>query len=176
MKEICLIKGKDRKSFAVEYSPSAIAATKTEVSVGFENGKVFVYQLENETLTKKTELNANRGSITCMKYSPDGKYLAVGDSERNVQLYETPDYTNNPKVVANHSARVICLDWASDSKSFAVGSLDTNLYVWTLGNTLKSISFKQAHQGSVSCVSYLNDSTIVTTGQDACIKIWNLEE
>lgn len=32
------------------------------------------------------------GSISCLAYSPDGAYLAAGDANRKVALYQCPDY------------------------------------------------------------------------------------
>ena len=56
-----------------------------------QDSKVHVYSLENGTLKAVKELS-HTGAITCLEFSPDGAYLAVGDSNRKVCLYQCPDY------------------------------------------------------------------------------------
>ena len=56
-----------------------------------QDSKVHVYSLENGTLKAMKELS-HTGAITCLEFSPDGAYLAVGDSNRKVCLYQCPDY------------------------------------------------------------------------------------
>ena len=56
-----------------------------------QDSKVHVYSLENGTLKAVRELS-HTGAITCLEFSPDGAYLAVGDSNRKVCLYQCPDY------------------------------------------------------------------------------------
>ena len=43
-------------------------------------------------LTQKSTLSANRGTVTAVAYSSDCAHLAVGDSERQVVVYDARTY------------------------------------------------------------------------------------
>lgn len=53
--------------------------------------KVHIYSLNGGTL-EETQLLQQTGEITCLSFSPDGAYLAAGDSNRKLALYECPSY------------------------------------------------------------------------------------
>ena len=56
-----------------------------------QDSNVHVYSLAGGSLQEIHSLSQT-GSITCLSYSPDGSYLAAGDSNRKVELYTCSDY------------------------------------------------------------------------------------
>ena len=71
------------------------------------------------------------GKISSLAYSPDGAYLAAGDSYREVRLW---DRASGEVKISDfwvfHQAKVTSLAWSPDSKFLASGSVDSHIYVW----------------------------------------------
>ena len=76
-------------------------------------------------------------------YLADEKYVASGDSNRNIMVFEVD---GGKKVMGPrwkfHTAKVTSLAWTSDSKKLASGSLDTNIYIWNMDKEMKKIAIK----------------------------------
>lgn len=58
---------------------------------------VYIYTLESNTLVEKTklELTVNVMSVWALAYSPDGAWLATGDNDKKVNIF---DSVKNSKV------------------------------------------------------------------------------
>ena len=135
-------------------------------------------------------LEGNRGTITVLSYSPDGKYLAVGDTDRKIMVYDTKTHEIEFNQWVFHSARVNSIAWSANSKYAVSGALDRDIYVWSVEKPMKYIAIKGkrsllvgrvasmifvgAHQEGVSGVAFLDEMTIVSTGSDACVKTWSI--
>lgn len=85
----CIGAGEDRTLFVADTS-------KAIRRIRVDGGEL---RLEEGTLT------GNVGEIGCMAVSSDGRYLACGDNQRRIQLYDLPSNTvrdANRRVVAAH--------------------------------------------------------------------------
>ncbi|KAG1651989.1 Actin-interacting protein 1 [Nymphon striatum] len=137
---------------------------------------VHIYSLNGTELTEKKTMK-QRGQITDIAYSPDGKYLVASDNSRRVVLYDTssyePAHTND---WCFHSAKVACVAWSPNSRYVASGSLDTNIIIWDTTAPLEKFYLKQCHKMSqVNQVIWQDDKTLISAGLDANIKIWDLQ-
>jgi WD repeat-containing protein 1 (actin-interacting protein 1) len=123
---------------------------------------------------KKTVIDGNRGAITALAYSPNGELLAVADTDRKLLAYDPKSGELKFNEWVFHSARVNCVSWSSDSLHAVSGGLDRDIYVWSVEKPMKSIAIKGAHQEGVTGVSFSDNNTIVSTGQDASVKVWSV--
>ncbi|CAG8520722.1 11111_t:CDS:10 [Paraglomus occultum] len=171
---------KDKKEVfntSVQSPPGAVAikADETEVAVGGEDSKIRLYSLKDDRLTETKQLDANRGAITALSYSPDGSLLAAGDAQGKIMVYDTVTGSVKLSQWVFHTARINSIAWSSDGKHAVSGSLDTNIYIWSTEKPMKKIQIKGAHQVGVTGVIFMNDNTVASVGQDACVKIWNIQ-
>ena len=73
-----------------------------------------------------------------------------------------------------HAARINCLAWSPDNSMVATGSLDTCVIVYEIGKPVSSrITIKGAHLGGVYGLAF-TDECVVSSGEDACIRLWKL--
>ncbi|XP_006819809.1 actin-interacting protein 1-like [Saccoglossus kowalevskii] len=180
MRPSCLsVFSNDKKLFTqqVKYEPSCVSIHpgQIEIAVGdSQEQNVYIYNLEGDTLKESDKLSC-KGAITQVAYSPDGANLGVGDAGRYVHVFNTTDRKVVHQGWSFHTARVNCLAWSPDSRHMASGSLDTNIIIWSMENPNKRIVIKGAHKMSqITSLAWLNDNTVVSTGQDSCIKQWTL--
>lgn len=154
-----------------------VNANEKEVAVaGVSDNKVHIYSLSTDGVLTEDKVLAHRGGVTTVRYSPDGAYLAAGDSNRKIILYKSGDYAlAHSNEWGYHTARVNCLAWSPDSKCLASGGLDTNLIAWFPATPDKYSLFKHAHpQSQITRVEFISNDLLVSTGQDATVRIWSL--
>ena len=132
------------QAFAVAIAPSG-----AEVAVG-QTDAIQFYSLANNTLTATDRVTDGiRGQVVALAYSPDGAYLAAGDTQRQVILYDAAAKTVKVNDWVFHQARITSLGWAPSSKHVVSGSIDTHIFVWSVDLPSKRIVIKNAHVGQV---------------------------
>lgn len=178
VKELAIIVGGVKQStFPLKYEPSCVSIDpkSKHVAVGGSDNKVHLYTVEGNSLSPGQELE-HLGAVTDVKFSPDSQYLVASDSNRKVILYNTDDFKlAHNKEWGFHTARVNCVSWSPDSKRVASGSLDTNIIVWSVDAPAKHVSIKNAHpQSQITGLTWVDDVTVVSVGQDANTRVWNV--
>ncbi|KAG2236851.1 hypothetical protein INT48_002664 [Thamnidium elegans] len=158
-------------------STAEISLDSKTVFVGGQDNKVRVYDLSGGNLTLSGELVRNLGNITSLAVHPQLNLLAVGDSVGKIFVYDTE--TKEPVIQkwVFHSSRITSLDWSKCGGYLVSGSIDTNVYVWCRENPFKKVAIKNAHVDAVNNVKFLNntsDLTVVSVGQDAAVRVWNV--
>ncbi|KAF8785130.1 Actin-interacting protein 1 like protein [Argiope bruennichi] len=179
LNEICIVEGNSKTtSFPIDFEGTSISVHPTESDVavgGARDMKVHIYLLNGHNFSLKTTME-HRGAITDVAYSPNGMYLAASDSNRKVVLYNASTY----ELAHNHewgfhTAKVNCLGWCPNSLYLASGSLDTHIIVWSTEQPTKHIMIKNAHpQSQITRIGFLDNTTVVSTGQDSNVKIWDI--
>lgn len=170
--------GQKMSSLPVDFEPSSISVHPKESDVavgGTKDGLVHIYLLTGYTLSHKTSME-HMGAVTDVAFSPDGNYLAACDANRKVVLYNALTYEPAHSLDwCFHTARVNCVSWAPNSLYLATGSLDTGIIIWSTELPAKHINIKKAHpQSQITKVCWLDNNTIVSTGQDSNIKVWEV--
>lgn len=139
-----------------------------------------VYQLEGSTLSPASELPSHLGYISALAPHPTlAGLVAVGDSVGKIFLY---DIETGKAIVQNwvfHSGRITSLAWSECGVFLVSGAIDTNVYVWNRENPFKKLAIKNAHVDAVNDVGFLNKAdklTIVSVGQDAAVRLWEIEK
>ena len=76
-----------------------------------------------------------------------------------------------------HAARVNCLSWSHDSTMVATGSLDTCVIIYEIGKPASSrITIKGAHLGGVYGLAFTEENSVISSGEDGCVRIWTLAQ
>lgn len=179
--ELLVYDGQQQKSsLKIKYESSSIDVhpNQKEVAVGdASDKKVHIYSLENGQLNETKTLE-HRGGVSAVKFSPDGVYLAAADSNRKVVLYKVDGYAlAHDNEWGFHTAKVNCLAWSPNSKTLASGGLDTNLIAWFPDQPTKHFIIKHAHpQSQITRVAFLSNTLLVSSGQDATVRTWSIEQ
>jgi len=178
LNSVVVIKGeKIVSTLPAAYQPTSVAISgdETEVAVGGKDNKIHILDLSGTTLKESKVLDKHRGFLTALSYSPDGKYLASADSNRDVFVWDKASKELKIQGWVFHNARVTSLAWNATSKHIVTGSLDSHLYVWSVDEPAKRIHVKTAHQGGVNAVLWINENTVASAGLDCAIKTWTVK-
>lgn len=159
--------------FAV--TASAIAPDGSEAIIGGQDGKLHVYSVQGDSLVEELVLEKHRGAISVIRYSPDFSMFATGDVNREAIVWDRVSREVKLKNMLYHTARINCLAWSPSSTMVATGSLDTCVIIYEIDKPASSrITIKGAHLGGVYGLAFTDDSTVVSSGEDACIRVWRL--
>ena len=129
-------------------------------------------------LTKHTDW------ITSVAFSPDGTKLVTGDRAGGIHLWDT----KSGGILLNfaeHKSSIRSIAWRDDGKLLASAGDDGRLIWWDVADGFPAISRNNAHppqrkpesygkvpNGVLSCRFGL-DGTLVTTGRDRTVRIWD---
>ncbi|KAM3346128.1 hypothetical protein ACQJBY_020583 [Aegilops geniculata] len=156
---------------------SAVSPDGTEAIVGAQDGKLRIYSISGDTVTEEAVLEKHRGPITTIHYSPDVSMFCSADSNREAVAWDRATREVKLKNMLFHTARVNCLAWSPDSRFVATGSLDTCAIIYDVDKPAASrTTIKGAHLGGVHGISFADNDTLVTAGEDACIRVWKLAQ
>ncbi|KAM7486931.1 hypothetical protein LguiA_002940 [Lonicera macranthoides] len=147
----------------------------SEAIVGGQDGKLHLYSVNGDTLEELTVLEKHRGPITVIRYSPDVSMFASGDSNREAVVWDRATREVKLKNMLFHTARINCLAWSPDSSMVATGSLDTSVIIYEISKPASSrITIKGANLGGVYGVAFTDDQCVVSSGEDACVRVWRI--
>ncbi|KAJ4846893.1 Actin-interacting protein 1-2 [Turnera subulata] len=154
---------------------SAISPDGSEAIIGGQDGKLHIYSVEGDTLTEGAVLEKHRGAITVIHYSPDVTMFASADANREAIVWDRATQEVKLKNMLYHTARINCLAWSPDNSMVATGSLDTCVIIYEVDKPASSrMTVKGAHLGGVYGLSFADEQSVVSSGEDACVRVWKL--
>ena len=137
------------------------------------NKKIQIWSLISSRQVLSIEETAENG--LSIKYSPDGKTLAVGLGSGDIKFFD-PETLNLKFTLQGHFKSVLSISFNKDSKYLISGSADQMVKVWNLQSKKELKSLINEHKGLVRVVKFNPVSNIfATTGNDKTIKIWKLQ-
>ena len=109
-------------------------------------------------------LKGHAGSVTTLAVSHDGKRLASGAEDGNVQIWSMSSFTSERKL-EGRSGPITCIAYSPDDQLLAVATSGRQILVWDL-NSGEQICQSVDHRGSVHSVAFNHDGTLLATGCD----------
>ena len=161
----------------VKFQPTcvAISSCEGEVAVGCADNKTRVFTVNGDhTLTQITEIET-RSAVSALAYSPKGDVLAIGDSGRQVEVYQRGSWTAEIKGKwVFHTSKVTSLCWSPSGAFLLSGSQDESLIVWSRENPSKKLQLPYAHMGGVTDAAFISEDRLVSVGSDHVIVTWKI--
>ena len=112
------------------------------------------------------------GRVYSVTFSPDSKFLATGDSQASVSLWDTASGSEYFSF-KGHTDKVSSVAFSSDGQILASGSNDRTVKLWDIktGQCRKTL---QGHTDKVSSVAFSSDGQILaSSSSDRTIKVWD---
>jgi WD40 repeat protein len=113
------------------------------------------------------------GGVMSVAFSPDGEFLAVGDNNNKIRLYQVRD-TRQILVYQGHANWVVSLAFSPDGSTLASGSCDGSVKLWDVNNG-QCLHSLEKHNHEVWSVTFSSDGKILASGSDDCTaRIWDV--
>jgi WD40 repeat protein len=117
--------------------------------------------------------------VLCLKFSPDGKTLAIGGGSPaeagGVELWAWPDEKLLGKL-EGHTDLVHDIAWFPDGKTLATASADRTVKLWSVA-ACKCDATLTGHSGAVLCLAAFADGKTLCSGStDQTIRVWNVAD
>jgi WD40 repeat protein len=108
-----------------------------------------------------------------LQFSPDGQFLAIGDTNKEIHLYSVKDGTRSLSYHGHH-CRIWSISFSPDGKMFATGSGDKTVKIWDAqtGECLKTFA---GHSGYGCLADFSPDGKYLVSGSfDKRLKLWDI--
>jgi WD40 repeat protein len=118
-------------------------------------------------------LNDQR-KIYTLKFSPDGQWLAVGDGDGVIRLWELA--TRQFKTLSAGDKPITALAFSPELRELAAGCSDGTLRRWSLASSAEIPNRWHGHTGRVTSLLYSRDGSQLFTGsRDSPVRVWPRE-
>ncbi|PMB49125.1 hypothetical protein CEN40_05705 [Fischerella thermalis CCMEE 5205] len=148
----------------------------------FSNLSVWQADLRNVKLHDVNFQNANLaksvfadtfGGVLSVIFSPDGKLLAMGDTNGEIRLYQVSD-GKQLLSCKGHTNWVVSLAFSPDGRTLASSSVDCIVKLWDV-STAQCLQILQGHDDEVWSVAFSPDGNTLASGSDDnTIKLWSV--
>lgn len=145
-----------------------------------QTGDYYVIQNSKEKMNPITKISLMKERIYDMKYSHDGKYLALVTAKGYLYVLKSDDF----KIIIvfkSYFGGLLCLDWSHDSKYIVVGGEDDSIMIVSPSDECIIARGINGHKAYVSSVIF--DDTngednyrIISTGEDGYLSVWELDK
>jgi len=166
------LEGLDYEPLRVAISPdeSEVAVSSTEERK--KPKKIVLYKVEGDSLVMFKEITDHRGAVYALSYSPNGQYLAAGDGNREVRVYDrTKDFECLREDLQFNSSRVTCLAWHPDSDMLVSGDIGRNIVVTHLEKLLKPTIAERLTVTPITQVEFLDAESFAIADTSGAIYI-----
>jgi uncharacterized protein with WD repeat len=118
-------------------------------------------------------VRTNAGSQSSVVFSPDGKMLATGSTDRTIRLWDAQ--TGQERLVLReHTGPVHCLAFSPDGRHLASASTDKTVRLYD-AETGQSVLKLPAHTAGVHAVAFSPDGRrLASGGADRTVRLWDL--
>lgn len=145
-----------------------------EVAIGGSNSMTHIFSIANMTFTEIKTITT-RSAVSAVAYSPAGDVLAIGDSGRQVEVYERGSWV--AKIQGKwvyHTSKITCLEWSPNGSYLASGSLDENIFIWNYTVPNKKLQLSYTHTSGVMSLGWVDEGKIISVGNDGVIVTWKI--
>lgn len=124
--------------------------------------------------TAHLPLPGHQGKISCIAFSPAGRQIATGSSDRTVRVWSV-EGLKPCLVLRGHIGEISSIVFSPSGELFAVSSNDM-VYVYSAGDG-RSITVLRGHESAVTNLAFSSDGArVVSVSKDCTVRLWNSTE
>ena len=139
------------------------------VDIDFTNNKnLTTYRVQDQ---QHIAMYYSDRTILTIAWSPDSKYIAWANDNREINIWDTSTGKNTP-ANQQHQQLVTALSWSPDTEKVASASLDKTVQVWSFLDETTTYTY-HGHTDGVSSVAWSpKGAYVASAGADQTVQIW----
>jgi len=162
----------------LDFEPLSVAlnADDTEITVTGKKNSTVVFSLSGSSPSQVKALEGPDKNVNACKYGPNGMFAAV-DSARKISVFDADRQLKTETGWAYHSANVNDVAFSPNGENLATCAMDEAIIVWRNLNAFdpeQRLKTDRTHSLGVTRVDWVDDNTLISTGVDRSIRLWNL--
>jgi WD40 repeat protein len=148
----------------------AVSRDCKSFACGGDDKKIFIWGISPNKLLQTIDPSEDLGEILDLKWSPNGKYLAVASTKSILSIWDVSTWAIFKKFIG-HTSKILSVDWNSNGRRIATGSEDKTLRLWDVESE-RCLKVWRKFGRRVVSVSYNKDNNRIAGGcSDSTIKI-----
>ena len=142
--------------------------------IGDGEDTTYFYNLDKKEIIREEKLN--KDSVNFIKFSFDNKYLLTASVDGSINIFLVEKNFELIHTIKDQEAEINWLEWHPKGPAFAFGTAEGSVWVYVIGKSIQNFSFFN-HIESCTCGQfYMEGKKLISGGEDAAIKIYNLKE
>ena len=137
---------------------------------GWEYGHLMC-RSARRSFTELLTLKGHSDEVYSVAFSPDGKRLASGSSDKTIKLWDTVT-GKELLTLKGHLSAVFSVAFSPDGERLASGSRDTTIKLWDTATGKEVLTLKE-DLGEVYSVAFSPDGKHLASGSYGTIKLWD---
>ena len=142
------------------------------LATGDPDGKVVLWNVDNETSQRQLLDRGDQSPIYCIAYSYDGKWLAAGDKDGDLYLWDLQKPSRSPEHVRGHIGGVWGVDFGPNGE-LASGGEDGLIRIWDVRDLTRPGLILKGHAGEVWNLAYNKSGLLASCGSDGTVRLWH---
>ncbi|GAB1542432.1 NB-ARC domain-containing protein [Scytonema sp. NUACC21] len=135
------------------------------------NAKLHDVNFQNANLAQSV-FAETFGGVVSVAFSPDDKFLAMGDTNGEIQLRQVIN-GRQALICRGHTSWVLSLAFSPNGRILASSSGDYTVKLWDV-QTGQCLQTLQGHDNEVWSVTFSSDGSMLASGSDdRTLKLWN---
>jgi WD40 repeat protein/class 3 adenylate cyclase len=146
------------RSLIMQYTPSGDAVLESLTTLG----------------TPPRDFKGHTADVWGVAFSPDGKYLATGSSDKTARLWDVAS-GETVRIFLEHTGEVGEVDFSPDGKYLVTAATDHTARLWEIASG-RTVQVFFGHTGGVDSVAFSPDGKYLVTngGDDQTARIWDV--
>ena len=142
--------------------------------IGDGEDTTYFYNLDKKEIIREEKLN--KDSVNFIKFSFDNKYLLTASVDGSINIFLVEKNFELIHTIKDQEAEINWLEWHPKGPAFAFGTAEGSVWVYVIGKSIQNFNFFN-HIESCTCGQfYMEGKKLISGGEDAAIKIYNLKE
>jgi WD40 repeat protein len=151
----------------------AFSSDGLSLAAGLESGVISIHD-PSQSSKEIRQLRGAKGAVLAVCYSPDGKMVAGAGEDRTLRLWRTTSGSEPRTVLQGHTKPIVALTFSPNAKCLVTGGQDSTARIWSLGGIRPGQIMSLPHGGEVCTLAFADRTTLLTSGNEKTIWLWDL--